>query len=127
MAIFLALLATAILAGLAVFQFALTCGAPLGRFAWGGKHEVLPSNLRVWSVASILLYAIFAMFILSAASVVSIIPEGSLLRNGMIVFSGYFVLGTVVNLISPSKPERLVMTPVAAVLAVTFLGVAFGV
>ena len=48
-----ALALTVILAALAVFQLALAAGAPLGRFAWGGSHEVLPPRLRVGSLVSI--------------------------------------------------------------------------
>ena len=41
---------------LAAFQVALACGAPLGRFAWGGAHTRLPASLRIASVVSILIY-----------------------------------------------------------------------
>lgn len=61
---FFAYLAVVILAGLAVFQVLLAAGRPLGRFAWGGQHDVLPPNLRTGSLVSILLYAVFAVIIL---------------------------------------------------------------
>ena len=46
---------TVILALLAVFQLALVLGAPLGRFAWGGTHRVLPARLRIGSAVSIVI------------------------------------------------------------------------
>ena len=33
-----------ILAFLAIFQLLLIAGLPLGRFAWGGRHEVRPTH-----------------------------------------------------------------------------------
>jgi hypothetical protein len=50
-----AIVACAVLAGLTVFQAALIAGAPLGRFAWGGQHDVLPAKLRIGSAVSIAL------------------------------------------------------------------------
>ena len=41
-----------LLGGLAVFQALLALGAPLGAFAWGGQHRVLPTRLRVGSAVS---------------------------------------------------------------------------
>lgn len=65
-----ALGACAMLAGLAVFQIALISGAPLGRLAWGGQHEVLPARLRAGSAVSIILYAVFAYAALAKAGMV---------------------------------------------------------
>ncbi len=116
-----AILASVILAGLAIFQVALILGAPLGRLAWGGKHDVLPTNLRVSSMSSIFLYGIFSIIILSKAGIVSApISDGAVVVT-MWALTGYFFVGVVMNAISRSKPERYLMTPVAAVLALLFL------
>ncbi len=113
-----AVVGVALLAALAVFQVALICGAPLGRFAWGGQHVVLPPRLRVGSVVSVVLYALFAVLILQGAGAVDLLPEG-LAGVGLWVLTGYLALGVALNAISRSRPERLVMTPVAlALLAV---------
>ena len=55
-----AILIWLLLAALAVFQLLLAMGAPLGRYAWGGQHHVLPMALRVGSVISIVIYAFVA-------------------------------------------------------------------
>jgi hypothetical protein len=120
---FAALAATAILVALAVFQIALIAGAPIGRFAWGGQHRVLPTRLRVGSVISIVLYVIFAVVILQRAEVISLVPD-VISRVGIWILTGYFVLGIVMNGISRSKPERNVMTPVCIVLALCCLVIA---
>ncbi|GGE99078.1 hypothetical protein [Mycetocola zhadangensis] len=118
-----ALAATVILAGLAVFQIALAAGAPIGRFAWGGQHRVLPTKLRVASAVSVLLYAAFAVIILQRAEVITLISD-VISRVGIWILTGYFTLGIVMNGISRSKPERNLMTPVCAVLAVLCLVIA---
>ncbi|MEU3168484.1 hypothetical protein [Streptosporangium sp. NPDC006930] len=105
---------------LAALQIALAAGVPLGRFAWGGRHDVLPRNLRIGSVVAVLIYVVFALFLLSKAGLVSIIGE-PLLTIGMWVIVVYLALSSVLNLLSGSKFERSVMTPVALVMGVAFL------
>jgi hypothetical protein len=58
-------IALTLLALLSLFQMALVFGAPLGHFAWGGQHRVLPKNLRIGSIVSMLLYVGFAILIVS--------------------------------------------------------------
>jgi hypothetical protein len=111
-----------LLAALVVFQVALAAGAPLGRFAWGGQHDVLPRRLRIGSVIAIAIYAVFALFLLSKAGLVSIIGD-PLLSIGMWVILIYLALGTLLNLISRSKYERALMTPVSLAVALSFLAV----
>ena len=118
-----AVVACVLLAALAVLQILLAAGRPLGRFAWGGQHEVLPTGLRIGSAVSVVLYAAFAVVILQAAGAFSVLP-GGIADVGIWVLTGYFALGVVVNGISRSVPERLVMTPVVLVLAVCCLVVA---
>lgn len=112
-----AILAGAILLALVVFQLALALGAPLGRFAWGGSHVRLPSRLRAASAASIVLYAAFALILLDRAGVIDVIPDGAS-RIAAWVLTGYLALGIPLNAISRSRGERLVMTPVVAILTV---------
>jgi hypothetical protein len=112
-----ALVACFILAGLTIFQIALILGAPLGRYAWGGQHTILPRKLKISSLSSLLVYAAFAVIILSKAGVADIIESQSFLSIMTWILAGYFWLGVVMNGISRSKPERNLMTPVALVLA----------
>ncbi|WP_233491333.1 hypothetical protein [Blastococcus sp. TBT05-19] len=102
---------------LAVLQVVLAAGAPLGRYAWGGRHDVLPVPLRIASAVSIALYALFALVILQAAGAVDVLPD-SAAEVGIWVLAGYFALGVAMNAASRSRPERAVMTPVALALAV---------
>jgi hypothetical protein len=116
-----ALLACALLAGLTIFQVALIAGAPLGRMAWGGQHRILPANLRIGSAVSIGLYALFAYAALAKAGLVPALISESFTSITVWVMTAYFVLGILMNVISRSKPERLVMTPATAALAALYL------
>jgi hypothetical protein len=120
-----AVVALVLLAALAVFQGFLVAGAPLGRFAWGGQHEVLPTGFRIGSVVSIALYAAFAVLILQAAGLISPLPD-DFADVAIRVLTGYFVLGIAMNAISRSRAERRTMTPVVAILAVASLVLALG-
>lgn len=120
-----AVAACAVLGLLAVFQVALVLGAPIGRFAWGGKNDVLPSRLRVGSVISIVLYAVFALVLLDRAGLVDVMSD-DVSKVGAWVLAGYFLIGIGMNAISRSKPERFTMAPVSAVLCIASVIVALG-
>ncbi len=109
---------------LVVFQILLAAGAPFGHFAWGGQHKTLPRKLRVSSALSIVIYVMFALFILSRAGIWQLIPQGSFLDISLWVMGGYLVIGVLMNAMSHSKPERYVMTPTALILAVCMLIIA---
>lgn len=112
-----------VLFGLVVFQLLLIFGVPIGKFAWGGQHDVLPRRLRVASSSSIILYALFALFLASKAGVVNSVISDPVLNIGMWVFTAYFIVGIFMNAVSRSKKERTLMTPIALILSIVFLAV----
>jgi len=120
-----ALAAAAILVALAALQAQLAAGRPLGRFAWGGTHDVLPRRLRVASAASIPLYAGMALLLLDAAEVTDVLP-GDWAGTAVWILAAYVLVGVALNAASRSRDERRVMTPVAVVLCLLCLGVALG-
>lgn len=113
-----AILFTVLIGVLCLFQLALALGAPWGRMAWGGQHpDKLPAGYRVGSVVGIIVYAAFAVLALDRAGVIDVVPD-PVSQIGMWIVFGVLVLGTLMNLISRSKPERYAMTPVALALAI---------
>jgi hypothetical protein len=104
------------LAVLAVFQIALAARAPLGRFAWGGQNRVLPTRMRIGSIASVAVYAVIALLALDRSGLIDIVPDLAS-RIGMWVVFGYLLLSIVPNLLSKSRSERAVMVPVSVLLA----------
>ena len=125
MAIACALAATAILLALAGLQAQLAVGRPLGRFAWGGAHAVLPPTLRVASAVSIAIYLAIALVLLDAADVVDVL-SGDWTGTAVWVLAGYFLIGVGMNAASRSRDERRTMTPVALALCLLCMGVAAG-
>jgi hypothetical protein len=116
---FCALLSAAIHLGVAVFQVFLAAGKPWGEYAFGGQHpEVLPRHLRIASVFSCLLLIAFALVNLQQAGFIVNQDAGTFWRAAAWVIAGYGVLGTFMNAISRSWPERLLWTPIVALLAV---------
>jgi hypothetical protein len=114
-----AVLVTVLLAALTVFQIALAAGAPLGHLAWGGQHRgVLPVAYRVGSAITVVVYALLAWLVWRAVDQ----PDDPWIW----VVTGYFGLGVLMNAASRSRAERLVMTPVALLLALGCLVIALG-
>ena len=102
------------LAGLGGFQLALAAGAPWGRASYGGAHEgALPTRLRVVSGVAAVVYPATAYAIASRRTPVRT------RRRVLTTVSAVMALGTVMNGISPSLPERAIWTPVSALLAVS--------
>ncbi|HEY4268944.1 MAG TPA: hypothetical protein VGM94_12210 [Galbitalea sp.] len=121
--VILALVVCGILGLLALLQVALIAGAPLGQFAWGGRHRVLPAQQRFTAVVAILVYAVFALVVLNAVDVVSIF--GTIAgRIAVYVLVAVFFGGFVMSAASGSTRERAAMTPTFIVLAALTLFVA---
>jgi hypothetical protein len=116
LAVVAAMLFCVLMAGLIVFQAALIAGAPLGHFAWGGQDRVLPVQKRLGSVISIGLYLVFAVLVLQRAGLADVLPWPAVTAVGIWVLAGYLALGIVLNALSRSRPERLVMTPLTVLL-----------
>lgn len=103
------------------FQVALAAGAPWGEAAYGGAHRgVLPVRYRASSAVSALVYAALVAVTLGRG------PGPTARRRILTAASGLMMLGTMLNLASRSRVERLVWTPVAGTLAITLLRVARG-
>jgi hypothetical protein len=105
-----------LLAALSAFQVALALGAPLGHYAWGGQHRVLPGRLRLGSLFSVATYVLMALVMLARVGVLTTALPAGFLRAATWVLAAYFLVGIGLNAASRSRGERLVMTPVVTVL-----------
>ncbi len=111
-----ALALTALLGLLTLLQIGLILGAPLGAFAWGGQHRVLPARLRFGSAVSIVVYGLIVVIAWDRVGAIDMFPH-PFSEVAMWVIFAYFVLGIGMNAISRSKPERYTMVPMSAALA----------
>ena len=95
-----------------LFQLALAFGAPLGKFANGGKFPgSLPKNIRFIPFIQIAILWFFLYIVLIQTKMISNQPSaiGSI---GIWFVVAFFFLGSILNLITPSKPERMVWGPI---------------
>lgn len=115
---------TGILGGLAILQILLIVGRPLGRFAWGGQQDRLPSRLRIAAGLSIAIYAAIAAVALAHSHAVPMFLPSPVISVLTWVIAAYLVLSVLPNLASKSVYEKRVMTPVSALLAVIAIVIA---
>ena len=110
-----------LLAILTVFQLLLIIGLPLGRAAWSGQNEVLPTSYRIASVGSILIYGLILWV---ARGRVSKPNRKGFLIAAWIIFA-YFCFGVLLNTITTSAIEHI-WVPVNLIMAWAFFLLARG-
>ncbi|WP_010095201.1 hypothetical protein [Ornithinibacillus scapharcae] len=106
------ILVTCMFVLVAVFQVLLALGFPLGEYALGGYHKILPKGLRLMSGVNAVVLLFMGFIFLQHTNIIegiSVLPT-NLLVWIVTVFLG---LNTIANLVSRSKKERLVMTPLS--------------
>jgi hypothetical protein len=108
------------------FQAALALGAPWGKAAWGGAHERLPDRLRIASTFAAVIWLVAALVVLARGGFDWSPFPLSVATWGAWFLFGLLAVGTFMNLASRSRLERLIQTPIAAVLAILCLLVALG-
>ena len=107
------------LALVALFQFALVLGAPMGEYAFGGQNKgMLPARFRVASAISILIYSAIAGHYLAQIGVLPklLSAEFNDIANWALV--GFNLVGLIMNSISRSKLERQLWVPVLLLMTV---------
>lgn len=97
------------------FQLLLASGLPFGEYAWGGKHRILPKNLRIGSGISALILVLIAVSALSAIEVTGLLT-GPLAHYVVYLATLAFLFSTIGNMLSSSTKERKIMIPVSIVL-----------
>ena len=97
---------------IAVFQVLLSLGFPLGEFAMGEYHKILPKKLRIASAANALILLFMGFVFLQHTNVLN--GMDFLSTNILVwVITVFLGLNAIANLISRSKKERFVMTPLS--------------
>lgn len=114
--VFLGLCALAVL-----FQLALALGAPWGEYTMGGRFPGrLPPKMRIAALLQIILLLVLAIIVLikSGGAFSQFYSIG---KTGIWFVVAFFVLGSLVNLFTPSKGERAIWAPVNILLLITSL------
>ncbi len=111
--VFLALITIA-----ALFQLALALGAPWGEYALGGRFPgALPQKMRLAALAQMAVLCMFAVIALARSGLVL---QGAydVSRIAIWLVAGFFALGSIANLATPSRRERMVWAPVNVALLI---------
>ena len=114
-----------LLLAVAIMEVLLIIGLPLGEFTMGGRHKVLPPMYRIFAASSIILQLFGAAMLLQGGGLMNMWFAGKVIKIICFVFAGFFAVNTIMNIISPSKKKKYVMTPLAAIEACCFAVTAF--
>ena len=116
----------AVLFGVIVIMTVLVaCGLPLGEFTMGGQHKILPKKLRVVAVISVAIQIFAMIIILQAGGFISLWFSFTATKYICFFFAAYLSLNTVMNMISKSRKEKYVMTPLSLIAGICFWITAF--
>lgn len=112
--------------GIAIFitvlQLALAFGAPLGEFTMGGRFPgKLPVKMRLAAIIQIIILFFFTAIVISKAEL-ALDAFYDVARIGIWFVLAFFVFGSIMNLSSPSKKEKMLLGPLNIVaLICTFM------
>lgn len=114
-----------IFSAVAILTILAAVGLPIGEFTMGGKNKVLPKKLKLAAFISFVIQVFAIIIILQAGEILPLWFSFEITRIICIFFAVYLSLNTILNLISKSKKERLVMTPLSFISAICFYATAF--
>ena len=120
-----AILGAVIFGVIATMTILVACGLPLGEFTMGGQHKILPKNLRVAAVISVAIQFFAMIIILQAGGFIPLWFSFKVTKYICFFFAAYLSLNTIMNMISKSRKERFVMTPLSLIAGICFWIAAF--
>ena len=120
-----AILGAVIFGVIATMTILVACGLPLGEFTMGGQHKILPKNLRVAAVISVAIQFFTMIIILQAGGFIPLWFSFKVTKYICFFFAAYLSLNTIMNMISKSRKERFVMTPLSLIAGICFWITAF--
>lgn len=116
----------AVLFGVIVIMTVLVaCGLPLGEFTMGGQHKILPKKFRVVAIISVFIQMFAVIIILQDGGFISLCLSFKVTKYICFFFAAYLSLNTVMNMISKSRKEKYVMTPLSFIAGICFWITAF--
>ena len=93
-----------------ILSVLLICGLPLGELTMGGIVLVLQLVLQMF----------FVIIILQMGGIVPLWFSRNITKIICVIMAAYLSLNTVMNCISKSKKEKVVMTPLSLISAICF-------
>ena len=100
-----------------IVSILILCGLPLGELTMGGQYKVFPPKLKIVLVTQLILQLFFVIILLQMGEFISLWFSYNVTKIIGIVMAIYLSINTVMNLISKSKKEKYIMTPLSFVTA----------
>ena len=121
----LSILGAGLFGVIAIMTVLVACGLPLGEFTMGGQHKILPKKLRVAAVISVAIQIFAMIIILQAGGFISLWFSFKVTKYICFFFAAYLSLNTIMNMLSKSRKEKYVMTPISLIAGICFWITAF--
>ena len=119
------ILGAVIFGAIATMTALVACGLPLGEFTMGGEHKILPKKFRVMAIISVIIQIFAMIIILQAGGFISLWLSFKVTKYICFFFAAYLSLNTIMNMISKSRKEKYVMTPLSLIAGICFWITAF--
>lgn len=103
-----------------ILSILIICGLPLGELTMGGQYKVFPPKLKIVLVTQLILQLLFVIILLQMGEFIPLWFSYNVTKIIGIVMAIYLSINTVMNLISKSKKEKYIMTPLSFVTAICF-------
>ena len=105
---------------IAIMTVLVACGFPLGEFTMGGQHKILPKKFRVMAVISVAIQIFAMIIILQAGGFIPLWLPFKVTKYICFFFAAYLSLNTIMNMISKSRKEKYIMTPLSLIAGICF-------
>ena len=103
-----------------ILSILIIIGLPLGELTMGGQYKVFPKKLRFVLFTQLFLQVFFVIIILQMGGIIPLWFSYNVTRIISICMSIYLSLNALMNLVSKSKKERYIMTPLSLIAAICF-------
>ena len=103
-----------------VMTLLVTIGLPLGEFTMGGQHRILPLRFRIFAIVSMAIQLLAIFIVLQTGGHIPLWFSSKVTKSICIFFAIYLTLNIFMNLLSKSKKEKYVMTPLSLFAAICF-------
>lgn len=114
------MLGTILFGVIAILTLLVTFGLPLGEFTLGGKYKILPPKMRIASGISFFIQLFALVIILQTGGIITSGIPFNIARGICFFFAAYLSINVIMNFLSKSKKEKVVMTPLSIITAICF-------
>jgi len=105
---------------IAIVTLLAACGLPYGEFTMGGQYKILPIKYRIMAVFSLFIQIFAIVIILQAGQYISLWLSYNITKYICFFFAVYLTINILMNILSKSKKEKYLMTPLSLITAFVF-------